>query len=232
MGNQKYVGDEFVTLPFPALRAGRFGRQDLTTAIGTARGSVKFNGNPSAGQTVVLNGVTWTFVASGAAGTQSNIGTYVEDTVAALVTALNASVNTSIDDATYTSDDNVLFVTHDTAGAAGDGYTLAAGTADVTLSGATLRGGAIAVSLDDELTVLTISGAANVALTLAAGEQGQRKSIVLAAKGSGNAVLTPSAIVGGIVGGTTLTFDAANEACNLIYLGNTWHVLANTATLA
>ncbi|MQB00668.1 MAG: hypothetical protein GEU78_10300 [Actinobacteria bacterium] len=106
-----------------------------------AQGFIRFDDNPTAEETVVINGVTWTFKTSGAAGDQSNLGATVGDTVDNLVTALNASADTDIDDATYSNVNDELHVVHDTAGTGGNAFTLAAGTAEVTLSGAALAGG-------------------------------------------------------------------------------------------
>lgn len=111
----------------------------VTTAV-AADGTIVFSGNPAAGSSVTLNGVAWTFVASGAAGTQTNIQGDLAATLAQLVSDLNGSANASIDDATYSANATTLTITHDTAGPAGNAYTLAASVAVV--SGATLTGGA------------------------------------------------------------------------------------------
>lgn len=110
-----------------------------TTTQVAATGSILFANNPTAGDTITLNGVAWTFVASGATGNQTNIQGSLASTLATLVTNLNASGNASIDDATYSEDDTSLIITHDTAGSAGNAYTLAASSD--TPSGATLTGG-------------------------------------------------------------------------------------------
>lgn len=111
-----------------------------TTTQRNATGTITFAANPSAGHTITLNGVVWTFRASGASGTETNIQGSLSLTLDQLVSDLNGSANTSIDDATYSkTGTTILTVTHDTAGAAGNAYTLAASNA--TRSGATLTGG-------------------------------------------------------------------------------------------
>lgn len=110
-----------------------------TTTQQAATGTITFADNPTADDTITLNGVEWTFVSSGASGAETNIQGTLADTLAQLVTDLNGSADTDIDDATYTENDTQLIITHDTAGAAGNAYTLAA-SAD-TVSGATLTGG-------------------------------------------------------------------------------------------
>lgn len=122
-------------------RQANYSDQMGTVLQASALGSVLFNANPANGQTVVLNGVTWTFVTSGATGTQTNIGASLAATLTQLATDLNASANSSINVASYTVDGTHLFVTYKTVGAGGNAYTLAAGTTGSTPSGATLTGG-------------------------------------------------------------------------------------------
>jgi hypothetical protein len=65
-----------------------------TSAI--ARGQFSFSGNPAANDTVTVNGVTVTFVASGATGNQVNIAANSAATVSALYTFLSGSANASL----------------------------------------------------------------------------------------------------------------------------------------
>jgi hypothetical protein len=113
----------------------------VTTNV-AATGDITFTANPSAGHTITLNGVTWTFVASGATGTQTNIGANLNATLTQLATDLNASVNASLTPATYSNGGGTkLNIVHDTAGPTGNNYTLASGNANGVVSGATLSGG-------------------------------------------------------------------------------------------
>ena len=104
-----------------------------------ATGTITFGGNPSPSDTVTLNGVVWTFVASGATGNQVNIGGTVGVTVTQFRNQLNLSTDPLLSVATYTSATNILTITYDTGGTVGNAYTLAASAA--TPSGATLTGG-------------------------------------------------------------------------------------------
>jgi hypothetical protein len=107
-----------------------------------ATGDIIFTANPSAGHTITINGVLWTFVASGATGTQTNIGANLNATLTQLATDLNASANASITPATYSNGAGTkLNIVHDTLSAAGNGFTLASGNANAVVSGATLSGG-------------------------------------------------------------------------------------------
>ena len=107
-----------------------------------ATGDITFTANPSASHTITINGVVWTFVASGATGTQTNIGANLAATLTQLATDLNASVNASITPVTYANVGGTkLGFTHDTLGAVGNSFTIASGNANGVASGATLSGG-------------------------------------------------------------------------------------------
>ena len=106
-----------------------------------ATGSLTFTLNPSVGNTIIMNGVTWTFVASGATGAQTNIGASLTATMTQLASDLNASANTSINVASYAGTATTLNVTYKTVGATGNTYTLASGNPNAVVSGITLSGG-------------------------------------------------------------------------------------------
>jgi len=110
-----------------------------------ATGSVVFGTNPSNNDNFIFNGITWTFVTSGASGNQTNIGASLSATLNQLAIDLNASPNTSLNVATYTSDNvDTLNIEYDVIGSIGNTYTLADGTqgaANTTPSSSTLTGG-------------------------------------------------------------------------------------------
>jgi hypothetical protein len=144
-----------------------------------ASGFFKFNKLPSVNDTIVVNGVTFTFVANDGSAvaatgyihlttTPANNDTIVvngvtftfKDTVtdatiqiqtnatkdtagASAATVLNASVNASVSVATYAYDaaTDRINVTYDTAGAAGNAFTLAVTGTNMERSAATLTGG-------------------------------------------------------------------------------------------
>lgn len=87
--------------------------------------------------------------------------------------------------------------------------------------------GAGAISLDTENTDLALSAGADVAFTLARGDEFQRKSITMSAKGAGNGVIT----VTGLAGGTTLTFNAVADVIVLQYLSGSWRVILNVSVV-
>jgi hypothetical protein len=113
------------------------------TSVGVAAtGDITFTANPSATHTITINGVVWTFVASGATGTQTNIAGSLAATLTQLATDLNASVNASITPSSYANTGGTkLTVTYKTVGAAGNAFTIASGNANGVASGVTLSGG-------------------------------------------------------------------------------------------
>lgn len=80
--------------------------------------------------------------------------------------------------------------------------------------------GAGAVNLTTPVTELVTTGAN--ALTLAAGVQGQLKTIVMRTDG-GDGTLTPA----GLLGGTTITFNDVGDSCMLLSSGSSWFIVAN-----
>ena len=129
-----------IVVPVEGRDFGRWLQLLLGNPVST--GDITFTANPSASHTITINGVVWTFVASGATGTQTNIGANLNATLTQLATDLNASVNASITPATYSNGAGTkLNIVHDTLGAAGNSFTLASGNANAVVSGATLSGG-------------------------------------------------------------------------------------------
>lgn len=110
-------------------------------AGGFAAGSYTFTTNPTNGQTIILNGVTWTFTSGAPATGFSKIGTTLALTLASLSGDLGVSTNVALNVASYSVSGSVLNITYNTAGVGGNAYTLAAGTYGGTVSGATLTGG-------------------------------------------------------------------------------------------
>lgn len=124
----------------------------VPTGIGpTAMGNFGFVTNPAPGDNIVINGITWTFVVSGAAGPQTNIQATQLDTITQLAWDLNASTDPALTSAYYFAGDIApdvppdgttgLLITYKTGGVAGNSYTLDVGTSSATISGATLAGG-------------------------------------------------------------------------------------------
>jgi hypothetical protein len=110
-----------------------------------AVGTLTFAANPTAAQTVVVNGVTVTFKAAPTVGADEvKLGATKEDTVKNLQIFLDNSTNAALVVADYKAAAAVLTVTYDTEGTAGNAFTLAAGTSGATASAGTLSGGTAA----------------------------------------------------------------------------------------
>jgi hypothetical protein len=89
-------------------------------------GNFLYSGQPSAGNTIVLNGTTVTYVASGATGNQINIGVNLSTTLSNTTTFLNASADAQISKCTYTAPGNFIAIFFKDANGDGGSYTLAA----------------------------------------------------------------------------------------------------------
>lgn len=114
---------------------------DTITLGSVASGTYTFTVNPTNGQTIVLNGVTWTFTTGTPTTAQTKIHTTVAETLTALSQDLGASANASIIVASYTISGLVLTIKYKTIGTGGNAYTLAVGTYGGAVSAATLTGG-------------------------------------------------------------------------------------------
>lgn len=112
-----------------------------------ATGSIILTAVPTAGDTVTIDGTVVTFEASGATGNQVNLGATAAATATALAAFLNASADANIVKMTYVdSGTGSIEVVSVLTGTAGNAYTLATSdSGKITVSGATLAGGAAAV---------------------------------------------------------------------------------------
>ena len=104
-----------------------------------ATGSLNFNVNMAAGQTVNINGVTLT------AGTNFAVGGSVNQTLNNLAAALNSSGNPALSGASYAVNGNSLEITADVAGEAGNQFFInqGASTAAFFVSGNPLSGAGV-----------------------------------------------------------------------------------------
>lgn len=108
--------------------------------------------------------------------------------------------------------------------ASGDSVSLGGGVVKYSLTPET-RTGAGAVSVTNPITWIVSTGAN--ALTLADGEEGQRKFIIMKTDG-GDATLTPT----NLGNGTTITFNDAGDSADLLFTNGEWYFMGGTATLA
>lgn len=112
-----------------------------------ASGTITLNGQPSANDTVTVDGTVVTFVAGTPVGSQVQIGASTSLTSANLQAFLAASIDSNIDQATYSSALNVTTVLFKIIGTSGNSFTLAKSGANIAVSGATLSGGTFGSSV-------------------------------------------------------------------------------------
>lgn len=99
-----------------------------------------------------------------------------------------------------------------------------------TGTGITATSGPGAVAVTGRIHEITTTGAGD-AMTLANGTAGQRLTVLYVAEGAGadTAVMTPTTLAGG----TTITFNALGDSCDLTYSATGgWYMTGGTATLA
>jgi hypothetical protein len=97
--------------------------------------------NPSDSQTIILNGVTWTFKTAPSSPTQTKIQSTVNGTFQQLASDLAASGNSLLTAANYSVITSTLNIGYAEIGTAGNGYTMASGSYGGTPSAGTLTGG-------------------------------------------------------------------------------------------
>lgn len=131
-------------------------KMENSTDLGTqATGALTFSGNFSAGQTIKLNGVTFT------AGSDFTIGGDLATSLANFKTVLNNSTNSAISKATYdVSGGNQLTITFDAAGSMGNQYIINQGgsTASFTTTGAATNNASIYTLSGGEDDGLSMNG--------------------------------------------------------------------------
>jgi len=116
---------------------------DTTGPGAAASGTVTLTGQPAANDTLTINGMAITFVASSPVGEQVVIGATSAITFANLLSFLQQSLDSNIDQATYASNPGqIIRVTAKVAGTAGNSFTLAKSSSALAVSAADLAGGA------------------------------------------------------------------------------------------
>lgn len=130
----------------------------VTVAGSPATGTLSFQKPIESGDTITVNGVTFTYEPI-----RESIGTtiaFTDDQVAnAAETAsvLNASTNGLLTVASYSSNFNVVTITYDTNGTTGNAFTLVGATSHIVASDTTLTGGSSAVDTTfDTITIATL----------------------------------------------------------------------------
>ncbi|MGA4275576.1 DUF3383 domain-containing protein [Ralstonia nicotianae] len=122
-----------------------YSRFEITSASSgagaAASGTVTLTGNPAANDTVTIGGTAITFVSANPTGNQVLLGTTAAQTGANLQAFLQASPDVNISKCKFSTSLGVVSATYGTVGTAGNAFTLAKSSTNITLSGATLTGG-------------------------------------------------------------------------------------------
>jgi len=235
-----YVSAEYGTFPFPAIRMGKTGEPAIQTAGGVkSSGTITFAANPTAADTITIDGIYVEFTASASDATTAgtvgdpllvNIKASLALTLDEILAVCNAgTVPAAMQLATYTEDGaTILTITYDEYELAGDTFTLAASSD--TVSAATLEGAQL---LPDDRsafgpTEFALTQSVNQNFLLGDGDETQRKFIYATALSTGDAVVTPISLRGG----TTITFANAGEYSELRFMNGEWVQTAGTATVA
>lgn len=119
-----------------------------------ASGTITFSDTGAADDTVLINGVTFTAVASGATGNQWNVGADEIESAENLAAAIDASATALVAQHVSASDDGagVVTITAVKKGTGGNAITIAEGVDagnDMAVSGARLTGGTDATANSD-----------------------------------------------------------------------------------
>jgi hypothetical protein len=113
-----------------------------TGAGAYADGSITLTANPAQNDTLTVGGTEIIFVGSSPVGNQCVIGANTAATLSNLLTLLQQSQDSNLDQCTYAQGTgNVVEVTFKTPGTGGNAFTLAKSSTAITLSGSTLAGG-------------------------------------------------------------------------------------------
>lgn len=121
---------------------------DSTGPGAAATGTITLTGQPAANDTLTVQGTAITFVASSPVGEQVVIGGTSAITFANLLTFLQSSVDTNIDQATYQNlSGQVITVTDKVPGTAGNSFSLTKSSSALAVSASTLLGGTMPSSV-------------------------------------------------------------------------------------
>lgn len=103
-----------------------------------AQGTMTLTGLPNIGDTIVIDGTTFTFIAAGAVGDQINIGGTVEETIDNIIAVINASMTTV--EASEGSG-NTVIITAITPGTDGNSLEFIENVNNLTIDGSDTLGG-------------------------------------------------------------------------------------------
>jgi hypothetical protein len=223
--------DYLLNLDSTAILSGQTKFETRVTGGAKATGKILFAANPTADDTITVGDVTLTFKAvPNASLDEVKVEADLSTTISSIITKLGTYASGTVTGATYSKTDTnaALTSTWNTYSTEGNSFVLASSSANGTVTA--MSGGVDGLlSLEHEVTYFDDTTAADHQyFTLPAGAEGQRKTLLLGARTNAkNIVVAP---VNGV--SATLTFDAANEYYDLIYLDSKWRGVGGTATAA
>jgi phage tail sheath protein FI len=106
-----------------------------------ASGSIMFQREPGIGSTITLNGTVVSFVSGTPTGNQVQLAGDLQGTLDRLLTFLQGSTDTEINDNTYDITAGTLLIIQKATGIAGNGYTIHTTVTGASISGSHLTGG-------------------------------------------------------------------------------------------
>jgi hypothetical protein len=210
----------------PAIRAGVLAQPEMIVTGGKRSvGKIVFTGNLIAGDTVTINGVVFTCMASGAAGElQFNVGGSLSASLDALIVKLEACTNPLVSAATYTKTDTSTAVTMtvDKANTLGNSYTMASTHSTVVVTQPTGGKDVVYASLDVETTIFNME-AADLFVILEDGVEGQTHTFY-----NLNGTFSP-AIYSTYFDGYNAMWLPVNEQKSYRFLGGKWRIMTETS---
>lgn len=227
----QYVEPEFVTQPIQPIAAGKTGRPEvLVTGGSKASGKIVFTGNLVAGDTVTINGVVFTCVASGATGAQFDVDSTLALSLASLNTVLNASVNPLVSIATYTvtDTDTAITASFDDYGTSQNSVVLASTHSTVVVTQPSGGRAMVSLSLDTEHSQINLATSITVDFYLPDGDESQRKTIAMLGSGTANIKSAGSKLPGSTV---NYAMNGA-DALILQWLSGKWRLILNDGATA
>jgi len=105
-----------------------------------AQGTITLTGLPNVGDTIVIDGTTFTFVAAGAIGTQINIGATIGETIDNIIATINNEMTTV---EASKGAGNTIIITAITSGTNGNSIEFTENTNNLTIDGSGTLGGTI-----------------------------------------------------------------------------------------
>ena len=211
-----------------ALAAGVPAIPQVLAAGGTqATGVLTFAGQPVAADTLTINGITYTFVASGGTGHNVTIGVSTAATITALEAAYTSAADAANAGIVLSTVGSTIVVTAPHYSADGNVIKLSETSANITVTPYLTGGVSVEADLNRRDTVFVSAATTAQHVTLKNGLEGQEHCFVLDSIGGGGSFVVH------INGYThTITFNTAGQVATVRYLNGLWRVFTDTGSYA